>query len=68
MKFGPTPLDQAEGAILAHSVAVREGTTVVAAWPGFVDRIVGFGVDIGSTTIAGHLVDLASGELEVTVG
>ena len=45
------------------TVAVREGTTVVAAWPGFVDRIVGFGVDIGSTTIAGHLVDLASGEI-----
>lgn len=45
------------------TLAIRSGATVAAAWPGFVDRIVGFAVDIGSTTIAGHLLDLASGEV-----
>jgi uncharacterized 2Fe-2S/4Fe-4S cluster protein (DUF4445 family) len=46
------------------TVAVRrdgDAAEVVAAWPGFVDSIVGVAVDIGSTTIAGHLCDLASG-------
>ncbi len=46
----------------AATVAVR-GTTVVAAWPGYVDRVCGIAVDIGSTTIAGHLCDLLTGEI-----
>ncbi|MCP4961442.1 MAG: DUF4445 domain-containing protein [Actinomycetia bacterium] len=49
------------------TVAVRDGA-VVAAWPGYLDRIVGFAVDIGSTTIAGHLCDLRSGEILATAG
>ena len=52
-------LDGEDGAL---TVAVRDGA-LVAAWPGFVDRIFGVAIDIGSTTIAGHLVDLASGEV-----
>ncbi|MGI9622442.1 MAG: 2Fe-2S iron-sulfur cluster-binding protein, partial [Acidimicrobiales bacterium] len=39
------------------TVAVRAGATIAAAWPGYVDRIGGIAFDIGSTTIAGHLVD-----------
>ncbi|MEX1106814.1 MAG: ASKHA domain-containing protein [Ilumatobacteraceae bacterium] len=46
----------------AATVAVR-GDTVVAVWSGYVDRIVGVAIDIGSTTIAGHLCDLATGEI-----
>ncbi len=36
---------------------------VAAAWPGFVDAAYGMAIDIGSTTIAGHLCDLATGEV-----
>lgn len=46
----------------AATVAVR-GDTVVAVWPGYVDRVVGVAIDIGSTTIAGHLCDLGTGEI-----
>ena len=49
------------------TVAVR-GDAVVAVWPGFVDRIVGVAIDIGSTTIAGHLCDLATGEVLASSG
>jgi uncharacterized 2Fe-2S/4Fe-4S cluster protein (DUF4445 family) len=41
---------------------------VVAIWPGFVDRVFGIAIDVGSTTIAGHLCDLASGEVVATSG
>jgi len=51
----------------AATVAVR-GETVVAIWPGYVDRVYGIAVDIGSTTIAGHLVDLLTGEILSTAG
>ena len=49
------------------TVAVR-GETVVAVWPGYVDRVVGIAVDIGSTTIAGHLCDLLTGEILSSAG
>ncbi|HQZ33843.1 MAG TPA: ASKHA domain-containing protein [Ilumatobacteraceae bacterium] len=51
----------------AATVAVR-GETVVAIWPGYVDRVYGIAVDIGSTTIAGHLVELLTGEILSTAG
>lgn len=41
---------------------------VIALWPGYVERAFGVAVDIGSTTIAGHLVDLASGEVVASSG
>ena len=44
------------------TVAVRDGQEIVAAWSGFHDTIYGVAVDIGSTTIAGHLLDLSTGE------
>ncbi len=46
----------------------RSDSTVVAAWAGFVDTIVGVAVDIGSTTVAGHLCNLATGEVLATSG
>ena len=51
----------------AATVAVR-GDQVVAVWPGYVERIVGAAIDIGSTTIAGHLCDLATGEVLASSG
>ena len=49
------------------TVAVRDDV-VVGAWPGFVDAIYGIAVDVGSTTIAAHLCDLASGDVVATAG
>ena len=50
------------------TVAVRDSTDIVAAWPGFHDTIYGVAVDIGSTTVAGHLLDLSTGEALATSG
>ena len=45
------------------TVAVHEGATIIAIWPGFHDAALGIAFDVGSTTVAGHLCDLASGEV-----
>ena len=50
------------------TVAVRGGTEIVAAWPGFHDAIYGVAIDVGSTTVAGHLLDLTTGEALATNG
>jgi uncharacterized 2Fe-2S/4Fe-4S cluster protein (DUF4445 family) len=47
---------------------VRDGQRIVAAWPGFRDRVYGAAVDVGSTTIAVHLCDLVSGEVLASAG
>ncbi|MBY5163394.1 ASKHA domain-containing protein [Salsipaludibacter albus] len=53
----------------AVTVAVRtDDGELVAAWPGFVDRLVGVAVDVGSTTIAGHLCDLTTGRVLASAG
>ena len=50
------------------TVAVHSGNRIIAIWPGFHDRAFGLAVDVGSTTIAGHLCDLASGEVIASAG
>ncbi len=50
------------------TVAVHEGREVIAAWPGFRERALGVAIDVGSTTIAGHLAELASGEVLASAG
>ena len=50
------------------TVAVRDDRHVVAAWPGLRDRALGVAVDVGSTTLAGHLFDLATGRALATTG
>ncbi|MEE3205642.1 MAG: ASKHA domain-containing protein, partial [Actinomycetota bacterium] len=50
------------------TVAVRDGREVVAVWPELRDRVLGAAIDVGSTTIAGHLCDLATGEVLATAG
>jgi uncharacterized 2Fe-2S/4Fe-4S cluster protein (DUF4445 family) len=50
------------------TVAVHDERTIIAAWPGFRDKVFGLAVDVGSTTIAAHLCDLASGEVVASVG
>jgi uncharacterized 2Fe-2S/4Fe-4S cluster protein (DUF4445 family) len=50
------------------TVAIRHGRQVVAVWPGFRDHVFGAAVDVGSTTIAVNLCDLASGEVLASAG
>ncbi len=50
------------------TVAVRDNSEIVAAWQGFHDKVYGIAIDIGSTTVAGHLLDLATGEALATSG
>jgi uncharacterized 2Fe-2S/4Fe-4S cluster protein (DUF4445 family) len=51
-----------------HSALASEPGCIVAAWPGFVGAMYGIAVDIGSTTVAGHLCDLTSGEVLSSAG
>jgi uncharacterized 2Fe-2S/4Fe-4S cluster protein (DUF4445 family) len=50
------------------TVAVYGGRDLIAVWPGFHDRAFGVAIDIGSTTIAGHLADLTSGAILASAG
>ena len=50
------------------TVAVHGGHWVSAVWPGFVDTAYGIAIDVGSTTVAGHLCDLATGEVVASAG
>ena len=50
------------------TVAVFRERDIVAIWPGYHETALGMAFDIGSTTIAAHLVDLASGEALASAG
>ncbi len=61
----PGVLEAGERAV---TVAIHDGSQVTAVWPGFRDRAWGIAFDIGSTTIAGHLCDLTSGDVLASAG
>lgn len=50
------------------TIAIHDGTDITAIWPGFHDVSYGVAFDVGSTTIAGHLCDLASGAVLASAG
>ena len=50
------------------TIALDQANQVRAIWPGFVESAVGVAIDVGSTTVAGHLCDLANGEILATAG
>ncbi|TME12358.1 MAG: DUF4445 domain-containing protein [Chloroflexi bacterium] len=50
------------------TVAVHDRHVISGVWPGLHDRALGIALDIGSTTIAGHLADLADGEVLASDG
>src|SRR5215471_15129824 len=50
------------------TVAVHLGRQITAVWPGFHDKLYGLAIDVGSTTIAAHLCELASGEVVASSG
>ena len=47
---------------------MRKGAEIVALYPGFVERAYGVAIDVGSTSIAVYLCDLASGEVIASAG
>lgn len=50
------------------TAAIRHGTRLVAAWPGLHERLYGVAVDVGSTTVAAQLCDLANGRVLAEAG
>ncbi len=50
------------------TVAVHQGHQVIGVWPGLHEKAYGVAIDIGSTTIAGHLADLADGAVLASNG
>jgi uncharacterized 2Fe-2S/4Fe-4S cluster protein (DUF4445 family) len=52
----------------AVTVAVHDGGTITAVWPGLHDRAFGIAFDVGSTTVAGHLCDLLTGDVLASAG
>ena len=50
------------------TAAVHGHSTIVAVWPGFKPCAHGVALDIGSTTIAAHLVNLTAGNVIATDG
>ncbi len=50
------------------TVAVYDEALVIGVWAGYHDRALGVAFDVGSTTVAGHLCDLASGEVLASAG
>ncbi|MDQ3492077.1 MAG: ASKHA domain-containing protein [Chloroflexota bacterium] len=52
----------------AVTVAVHDGRDIIAVWPGLHEKAYGVAIDVGSTTIAGHLADLSDGSVLVSSG
>ena len=50
------------------TVAVHDGAVITGVWSGLHETMLGIAFDIGSTTVAGHLCDLASGEVLASAG
>jgi uncharacterized 2Fe-2S/4Fe-4S cluster protein (DUF4445 family) len=68
----PAVLDGLQGALRRGewkvTAAVHDGASVTAVWPGFQEHVYGIAFDVGSTTVAGHLCDLAGGEVLASAG
>jgi uncharacterized 2Fe-2S/4Fe-4S cluster protein (DUF4445 family) len=52
----------------AVTVAVHDRTTITGVWPGLYEQVYGVAIDIGSTTIAGHLANLGDGSVLASAG
>ncbi len=50
------------------TVAVHEARQVIGIWPGLHETAYGVAIDVGSTTIAGHLANLADGAILASNG
>jgi len=72
VEVAPAALAEAQAALRQGrwtvTAAVRDGQRVVGVRPGFAERAFGLAIDVGSTTMACHLIDLADGSVLATVG
>jgi uncharacterized 2Fe-2S/4Fe-4S cluster protein (DUF4445 family) len=59
----PSTLREGDGAVTATIWQKKE---VIRAMPGYVERLYGLAVDVGSTTLAGYLCDLRTGRVLAT--
>jgi uncharacterized 2Fe-2S/4Fe-4S cluster protein (DUF4445 family) len=50
------------------TAAVHDDAVVTAVWPGLHDVALGIAFDVGSTTVAGHLCDLRTGDVLASAG
>ena len=50
------------------TVAVHDRRTITGVWPGLYEQVYGVAIDIGSTTIAGHLANLGDGAVLASAG
>lgn len=70
LTIDPGVLAECQAAVRAGrwtvTAAVRNGSRIVGVRPGFTDRAFGLAIDVGSTTLAVHLVDLADGGVTAT--
>ena len=72
LRCEPTVMRGLQGALAEGkrqvTVAVRNGDRIIAVWPGFRDTLYGVAFDVGSTTVAAHLCELASGKVVASAG
>ena len=54
--------------VAVHHRLASGAKRITAIWPGYHDSAFGLAVDVGSTTIAAHLCNLASGEVVASSG
>jgi uncharacterized 2Fe-2S/4Fe-4S cluster protein (DUF4445 family) len=50
------------------TVAVHDRKTITGIWPGLYEQVYGVAIDVGSTTIAGHLANLGDGSVLASAG
>ena len=54
--------------VAIHNRMPLGGKRIIAMWPEFHDAVYGMAVDVGSTTVAAHLCNLASGNIVASAG
>ncbi len=50
------------------TVALRNGTDIIAVWPGLREQVVGVAIDVGSTTMSAHFCDMVTGDVLASTG
>ena len=49
-------------------MALRNGTDIIAVWPGLKEKVAGVAIDVGSTTMSAHLCDMITGDVLASTG
>ncbi|MGI9508372.1 MAG: ASKHA domain-containing protein [Geminicoccaceae bacterium] len=65
MQYLQKTLREAEWGVTA---IVHAGERIISVWPGLKEEVYGVAFDVGSTTIAGHLVALRTGKVVASAG